>query len=430
MANIFGPILPIQLDSRNTEALVRAIQTRIYLESDGVLNDFTPASPLSAISEGQAFAQSELLYYLNNLPEAFSIQWLRQLGIQRKLGSKSIVDVTFYKVPGFQRVLIIPKGTRLFADGGQAFITLEEVRVSEAEFSKTITCQSERWGSAYNVGIGQINKVERNFAGLEFLRNEVEAAGGSDIETIAEMKQRAFEVLARRNLTTSTDYENEVRTLVPEASIVKVLTYEERNNLSSLFSGNIVICVGDTNGKALEKASLGFLIDSIKSRVVIGTNVSFLPPDIIPIDLVLEVYYDPLTNTVGSDVLANDIFLRLREYIDPLNIELGTGLSYQELAKVIYEFDFVKNINSLDVKAMVRSEDNIDGPCAGFSGEESEDETKCFFNYAGIVDPVKQSFDFDISPITSFKLYRAQIALTSINDFSSLTFSYDNLYTP
>ena len=138
MANIYGPILPLQLDSRNTEALVRALQTRIYLESGGELNDFTPASPLSAITEGQAFAQAELLYYLNNLPEAFSLQWLRQLGVQRKIGSRALVDVTFYKVPGYQRVLIIPKGTKLIANGSQVFVTLAEARVSESEFSATV----------------------------------------------------------------------------------------------------------------------------------------------------------------------------------------------------------------------------------------------------------------------------------------------------
>ena len=58
MANIYGPILPLQLDSRNTDAMVRALQTKIFLESGGTLNDFTPASPLAAIAEGQAFAQA------------------------------------------------------------------------------------------------------------------------------------------------------------------------------------------------------------------------------------------------------------------------------------------------------------------------------------------------------------------------------------
>lgn len=428
MANIFGPILPLQLDSRNTDALVRAIQTRIFLESGGALNDFTPASPLAAISEGQAFAQAELLYYLNNLPEAFSLQWLRQLGIQRKLGSKSIVDVSFYKVPGFQRVLIVPSGTRLFADGGQEFITLEEVRITEGEFSAIVTCQSDRWGSTYNVGVGQINKIEKNFAGLEFLRNEQPASGGSDIETIDQMKQRAFEVLTRRNLTTGLDFENEVRTLVPTADIVKVLTYEERNEINSLFSGNVMVCVGDENGKELSNANLSFLIDSIKSRVTIGTNVSFIPPDIIPLDVVVEVYYDPLITTVGTDVLSNQIFQELSNYLNPSNIQLGSEISYQDIVRVLYGFDFVKSVNTLDVKAMIKDPNVLDGPCAGFSGEEDENETKCFYAYAGLVNSESQTWDLN-SPITSYKLYRAQIAFTSINDFSVLTFFYDNLYT-
>ena len=82
MSNIYGPVLPLQLDPRNTSALVRDMQTKIFLESDGQLNDFSSASPLSAMVEGQAFAQGELLYYLNSLPEAYTLQWLRQLGIQ------------------------------------------------------------------------------------------------------------------------------------------------------------------------------------------------------------------------------------------------------------------------------------------------------------------------------------------------------------
>ena len=97
MPDIYGPILPLQLDPRNTSALVRDTQTKIFLESDGSLNDFSPASPLSAIVEGQAYAQNELLYYLNSLPEAYTLQWLRQLGIQRSIGAKSVAEVSFIK---------------------------------------------------------------------------------------------------------------------------------------------------------------------------------------------------------------------------------------------------------------------------------------------------------------------------------------------
>jgi len=429
MANIFGPILPLQLDSRNTDALVRAIQTRIYLESGGGLNDFTPASPLAAISEGQAFAQAELLFYLNNLPEAFSLQWLRQLGIQRKLGSKSLVDVSFYKVPGFQRTLIIPAGTKVFATGGQTFITLEEARISETDFVATVVCQSERWGSVYNVAEGQINKIEKNFAGLEFLNNETPAQGGSDIESVDGMKQRAFEVLTRRNLTTGSDFENEVKNLVPESSIVKVLTYEEKNSLDSLLSGNIMIALGDEDGKELSAASLSFLLESMKSRVTLGTNISLVTPEIVPLDVVIEIRYDPLAISVGTDVLSNQVFQVIRDYFNPNNLPLGSDLDYQDALRKLYEFDFVKNINTFDIKTMIKDPSELHGSCAGFAGKEDEEETKCFYEYSNSVDSVQQLL-FAPSPITSYKLYRAEIAFTSINDFSTLTFFYDDLYKP
>lgn len=428
MSNIYGPILPLQLDSRNTAALVRAIQTRMNLESGGELNDFTPASPLAAISEGQAFAQAELLYYLNNLPEAFSLQWLRQLGIQRRIGAKALVDVTFYKVPGYNRVVIIPKGTKVFANNGLEYETLEEVRILESQDSDTVICRSSKWGSVHNVGEGEINKIERAFVGLESLRNNSSAAGGKDLESLNSMKQRAFEVLSRRNLTTASDFENEVATLAPEASLIKVLTYEERYQLSSALSGNIVICIGDENGNSLSDTTLQYVIESIKNRVTLGTNVSLITPEIIPIDLVLEVYYDPAEISGNTDLRANSILTTLQEYINPLNLSLGSTLSYQDVLRKLYEFSFIKTINTLDMKLMIRDSTNVEGLCAGFSGEESETLGKCLFDYLSVVNSDNQDF-IPPSGIVSYKLYNAQITFTSMNDFSPLTYTYTDLYT-
>jgi len=428
MANIYGPILPLQLDSRNTSALVRAIQTRINLESGGELNDFTPASPLAAISEGQAFAQSELLYYLNNLPEAFSLQWLRQLGIQRRIGARALVDITFYKVPGYNRVVIIPSGTRVYANNGLAYLLLEEVRILESEDSITAICRSEKWGSIYNVGEGEINKIERSFVGLDFLRNNSSATGGKDLESVNAMKRRAFEVLSRRNLTTALDFENEVSTLAPEASLIKVLTYEERYQLSSAFSGNILICAGDENGRELSETTLQYIIESVRNRVVLGTNISILPPEIIPVDLVLEVYYDPNEISGNIDSRSNEILTTLQEYINPINLPLGSSLSYQNILRKLYEFSFVKTINTLDIKLMLKNPSVLEGLCAGFTGEESETLNKCLYSYIDIVNSDNEIYNAT-SGIVSYKLYNLQISFTSINDFSPITYTYTDLYT-
>jgi len=427
MSNIYGPILPLQLDSRNTAALVRAIQTRISLESGGELNDFTPASPLAAISEGQAFAQSELLYYLNNLPEAFSLQWLRQLGIQRRIGAKALVDITFYKVPGYSKVVIIPQGTKVYSNSGLEYELLKEVRILESEDSKTIICRSSKWGSIYNVGEGEINKIERAFVGLESLRNNDSAAGGKDLESINSMKQRAFEVLSRRNLTTATDFKNEVTILAPEASLVKVLTYEERYQLSSVFSGNIVICMGDENGNPLSDTTLQYVIESIKNRVTLGTNVSIITPEIVPIDLVIEVYYDPAEIAGNIDLRASQILGIMQEYINPINLPLGSNLSYQDLLRKIYEYSYVKSVNTLDMKLMIKDSANLEGLCAGFSGEEDEVLSKCNYNYIDVINSDNQIFSAP-SGIVSYKLYNAQVTFTSINDFSPLTYTYTDLY--
>jgi len=428
MANIFGPILPLQLDSRNTEALIRAIQSRIYLESNGELNDFTPASPLSAIVEGQAFAQAELLYYLNNLPEAFSLQWLRQLGIQRRIGSRALVDVTFFKIPSYNRVVTIPPGTKVISESGLVFITLEEGRLTPADISVTIPCHSDKWGSIYNVGANSINKLQRNLLGVDFITNNEQAQGGQDLESVSEMKARAFEVLSRRNLTTGNDFENEVSTLVPETSIIKVLTYEERFNLDESLSGNVVICVGGENGQPLSSASKKQIINSLRNRVTLGTNISLVDPEVTPVEVKVEIYYDPLGISGNIDFYANDILTTIQEIITPSFLLPGDDLVYQDVLRELYNKSYVNSVNLLDMGILVKNSEVIEGLCAGLSGEEDEVNQKCIYDYEAVLDSENTLFD-NVSPIRSFNLYKCEVTFTSINDYTPLRFTFDSLYT-
>ena len=243
------------------------------------------------------------------------------------------------------------------------------------------------------------------------------------------MKTRAFEVLSRRNLTTALDFQNEVSVLAPEASLIKVLTYEERYQLSSALSGNIVICAGDDNGKQLSDTTLQYIIESVRNRVTLGTNISILPPEIIPIDMVIEVYYDPAEISGNIESRSNEILVSLQEYINPINLPLGSNLSYQDLLRRLYGFSFVKTINTLDTKLMLKDSANVEGFCAGFIGEESESLGKCIYSYIDVINSDNEVY-VPTSGIISYKLYNLQITFTSINDFSPLTYTYTNLYTP
>ena len=423
---IFGPLLPLQLDSRNVNELVRAIQSRIHIESGGQLTDFTPASPLAAISEGQGFAQAELLYYLNSLPEAVTIQWLRSLGIQRRIGSRALVDVTFFRVPGYTRPVTIPAGTKVYANSGQVFVLLDQVRMTES--SATVTAQSERWGTVYNVPAGSIGRVERNFLGLDLVTNNAPASGGTDLETVDGMKLRAFELFGRRNLTSRTDFEGEVSAIAPEATLVRVMSYEDRFGIES--RGVYVVAGGD-DGSQLSVPTQSLLLTSLRDRVPLDVKVYLSAPTVLPVEVVASIQWDPRVTTTFTDTLANQIKTLLADLVYPSAIGLGNNLSGSSVLRELLALDFVVDIPVLDIKQMALDPDitgATDGYCGRFLGTEDEVNDTCTYEYEQVIDRVSAT-PLSVPDSTSgFRLYRAIVSLTSVVDFSTLTYTYEDLY--
>jgi hypothetical protein len=426
---IFAPILPLQLDNRNVGDIVRAIQTRMFIESDGTLNDFTPASPLSAISEGQGFAQAELLYYLNTLPEAVTLQWLRSLGVQRKLGSRALAEVTFYKVPGYSRPVAIPGGTRVFARSGQSYILLDQVQIVDQ--SAVGTVQSERWGEVYNVAQDEITRIERNFLGLDFITNLEPASGGTDLETVDQMKIRAFELLGRRNLTSREDYRSEVRAIAPEASIVEVLPYEERFQDDVENNRGIFIVAGGEDGSPLTTATQSVLLTSLRDRTPIDVKLFLTPPTILPVEVVVSISWNPRITTTFSDTLASQVNDLLKGIFSPSSLGLGTNVSYTYVSRQVLALDFVQDIPILDLKEMALDPEitgNTDGVCGRFLGTEDEETLTCSYTYNQFVDRVSASSLICPNSTSAFRLYRSIVSLTSVIDSTTITYTYDNLY--
>ncbi len=423
---IFGPLLPLQLDSRNVNEVVRAIQSRIHIESGGQLTDFTPASPLAAISEGQGFAQAELLYYLNSLPEAVTIQWMRSLGIQRRIGSRALVDVTFFRVHGYTRPVTIPAGTKVYANSGQVFVLLNQVRMTES--SATVTAQSERWGTIYNVPAGSIGRIERNFLGLDLITNNAAAAGGMDLESVDEMKLRAFELFGRRNLTSRADFEGEVSAIAPEATLVRVMSYEDRFGTES--RGVYVVAGGD-DGSELSVPTQSLLLTSLRDRVPLDVKVYLAAPTVLPVEVVVSIQWDPRVTTTFTDTIANQVKTLLTDLIYPSAIGLGNNLSGSSVLREILALDFVLDISVLDIKQMAL-DPTVTGPtdrfCGRFLGTEEETAGTCTYEYAQVIDKLSATPLTVPDSTSGFRLYRAIVSLTSVVDFSTLTYTYEDLY--
>jgi uncharacterized phage protein gp47/JayE len=423
---IFGPILPIQLDSRNVRDIVRGIQSRINIESGGQLTDFTPASPLAAISEGQGFAQGELQYYMNSLPEAVSIQWLRSLGIQRKMGSKSSVEVTFYRVPGYTRPVTIPPGVKLYANSGQVFILREQVSITGD--SAVGIAFSERWGSVYNVPPSTITRIEKSFLGLDFLTNLASATGGSDLETVEQMKLRAFTLLGRRNLTSRDDFEAEVRRVASEADVVKVINYEERFGENSR---GIFVVAGGANGAALSTTNKSLILATLRDRVPLDVKVYLASPTILPVEVNINIIWDPRVTTTFTDTLASQIKDFLQIEINPSTLGLGNNLSTSNILREVLNFDFVKEVPVLDVKEMSLNPEGGSyegGYCGRFEGTENTVDQRCDYVYKQVSIRELSTPLSAPNSTSGFRLYRAVISLISEVDYSVLNYTYGALY--
>ncbi|UYE96879.1 virion structural protein [Cyanophage S-TIM66] len=425
MADIRGPILPLQLDPRNTPALVRDTQTKIFLESGGQLNDFSAASPLSAIVEGQAYAQSELLYYLNSLPEAFTLQWFRQLGIQRSIGAKAIVEVTFTKVEGFGRVVIIPKGTVLSTVSNLNYILDEEVRINNDELIATGRAVSERWGTVYNVAPGAIQKINLNILGLNTQTNERQAQGGKDLESIENLKTRAFTLLRRRGLISANDYENEIREIAPEASIVKIITHEERERVSEdIPTGVIAVCLGDQDGKELEATIRQNLLKALRKRVPLGTAIYLTSPEVTPLETTVVIEYDDEVFTTGIDARAAAINDLIASSLNIQEIPLGGTFNFQQIKNNIFDFNFVNKVNSLSIKLLktvTTPTDQLNFCNSPFVSELVNGV--CVTDYEATVDNNDESFT-NTNALRSFRYYKNTITLIAKSTQAPLTYTF------
>ncbi|UYE97091.1 virion structural protein [Cyanophage S-TIM61] len=425
MADIRGPILPLQLDPRNTPALVRDTQTKIFLESGGQLNDFSAASPLSAIVEGQAYAQSELLYYLNSLPEAFTLQWFRQLGIQRSIGAKAIVEVTFTKVEGFGRVVIIPKGTVLSTVSNLNYILDEEVRINNDELIATGRAVSERWGTVYNVAPGAIQKINLNILGLNTQTNERQAQGGKDLESIENLKTRAFTLLRRRGLISANDYENEIREIAPEASIVKIITHEERERVSEdIPTGVIAVCLGDQDGKELEATIRQNLLKALRKRVPLGTAIYLTSPEVTPLETTVVIEYDDEVFTTGIDARAAAINDLIASSLNIQEIPLGETFNFQQIKNNVFDFNFVNKVNSLSIKLLktvTTPTDQLNFCNSPFVSELVNGV--CVTDYEATVDNNDESF-INTNALRSFRYYKNTITLIAKSTQAPLTYTF------
>lgn len=430
MPRILVPLPDIQLDPRNTEALLSSIQTKIYLESNGALNDFSSASPLSALTEGQAYAQSELLYYLNNLPEAFVLQWLKLMGIQRIVGSHSYAELLFIRQPGYARSVVVPEGTEFFSGSGLKFVLLETVEISTDEPVLGVV-RSDKWGSIYNVPANSILRATTPIQGLSSFYNPQPASGGESQESVGEMKSRALTTLSRRSLTTKLDYQQEIQTLFPELESVEVFTYEDLSPfIDNLAPGYVYICYGNQSETLFRSEYISAeILRSLRLKSPLGTEISILDPiyNRLRIDVSLE-YSSSAINNIDS--LSNQIYQDLINSVSFINKPLGSSFSYNEVISILNQYSDSINLNLVSVGSLKLYADDIEPTFGQGCSDEYEtiidEDGICTPDYNWVLDQESTGI-YVPTPIDLYTIYEVNISMTNSENANTTTFTYKNV---
>ena len=208
----YSPLPRIELDPRNEAQLVKAAARRVYEASNSTINDFSSGSPIMALLEGQAFAQSEFLQFANEFPESVLVEWIGPfLGAQRRTGSGATVEIEFTIKPSSQQFDVF-EGYQLSTDpnltGGESFkfVTTERLVIPTGETVGKVRAISLERGSINNVAKNTITKSLTSLAGVERVTNPDPATNGLSSESLSEVKERFFSLIRRRNPVSSEDW--------------------------------------------------------------------------------------------------------------------------------------------------------------------------------------------------------------------------------
>jgi hypothetical protein len=293
----FAVLPSIPLDPQNEADLVTAAIQRVYSASNGRLNDFSSASALRAILEGQVFAQGELLKYLNSLPEAFVIEWLATvLGIQRKIGSPSTVGLQINLTRPLPTTFVLPKGFIVRTSFGigtdVSFTTNEELIIFPGQISGDIEATSTEIGSDQNVPADTVTQFDEALAFLRSVTNPSPSIGGEDAESLTEVRQRAYSLMTRRLPVTSDDWRGFFQDLLGLDLVVKTTTTGTLD-LNFWFL--------DSNGEKLSSSTLQTLLKKAEANVQTPVQVYVENINIQEIDLRAVVQATP-TNALAQQI--------------------------------------------------------------------------------------------------------------------------------
>lgn len=339
MTTRFTPLIAPILDPRSERELVRRCMQKVYSSSGGALNDFAIASPTRALLEAQAFAGAEWLYYLNQLPEAFSIRFLQVMGIQRRLGSAATTSVTF-TLTAIQTVpYTIPQGF-VIGSTRALYSTDSVLTIPAGSALGTVGATCQTIGEIGNAGAFEINRIIQPLSYLKSVGNPAATPPALGLETLDEVKDRAFSSIRRRGLVSADDYNQEALSFLGQGAAVFSIGLLSGDK-ETVEKGAVHVFVLNPDGTELDSAQLSNLEAHLTPKTHLGTSVYISNVLIQLVDVTVLANVQEGQNPFQ---IADLIYRGIDTYLSPGVLPLGKTILVKELE---YEVRQVPGVSSV-----------------------------------------------------------------------------------
>lgn len=327
MADII--LTSITLDPSNETDLVENCKLKVYNASGGLLNDFTENSPVTALIQGQAFAGAELLYYVNQLPLALVIDFLKIAGVTRSSGTKAQTTLTFSISSPQSVVFTIPEGFEVVdSQGTLSFFTDAPLVIPPGLVSGSVTATAEDVGSQYNIAAYTITGVTQPLAYLSGVTNTEAASGGSDLESEASAISRGLTQIRLSSLVSKTDYEQAAETLLGDGSVCIAIGLLAADKTTTEL-GAVHLFLLNANGDPANDAQINYVKSQLANRIQLGTALYASPVELLPIIAELQFNLSP---GINPQVAFDTLWGAYQDFLNPATYPLSTDVLFYDLA--------------------------------------------------------------------------------------------------
>lgn len=323
------------LDKQNDAELLQQAYTRVYNASNGVLNANQSGSALLALLEGQVYLTAELLWYLNMLPEALALEVFRLTGVERKLGTKAVGNLTVFLSMVLTSPFILSKGTII-----DQYVLTDTLYIPPGNTQSTVPIEALNIGSsgnkkAYALSVGTLTTY------MQGAFNNEPIQGGNDLEDLDTYIERVQLSLRQRDtLVSLEDYQEAAISYMGLGGVATTFPLISANKQTKTL-GHTHTFIAYADGTLPSLALCASVQEQMQERVFIGAASWVSRADFQPITIDIVAAVDSLSIT-----LADDIYDALVDYLSPKSYKIGATVEINELEYIARSVDGVNRVTT------------------------------------------------------------------------------------